>query len=233
VEVRRWQCGERALGELWLELLRQVWMGIENDTNAVGANPTDASYIAYLCRTISEMMALRRRAGMLSREEFSYVVMMSWFHLLVESENRVVADLQASVGNGNAADRLGRIAQRVGITPPRRARELFELADLASPVMWFIESGRFDQESEAQLLFRRGSTSPVVQETMSRLINLWQSATGEQIKGHAVRIEGARSVAQPVRLPSAQPLPPAPAPITNGAVSAAAPITNGTVSAAR
>ena len=27
--------------ELWTELLRQVWMGVQNARNAVGANPTD------------------------------------------------------------------------------------------------------------------------------------------------------------------------------------------------
>lgn len=191
-------------GEVWIKLLRQIWIAYENDTNAVGANPTDAGYIGYLCQTLSQMMSMRRRAGMLAREEFGHVVTMSWFHLLVETENQVVRDLQASVGPaGNPADRLTRIAQRVGITPPRRAREL-ELADLVSPVLMFIEAGRFNSSKDAELLFRSGSAQPVVRDTMNRIIDLWQSATGDSIKDHKVRVSGpAPASAQPVRLPSA------------------------------
>jgi len=197
-------------GEVWVELLRQVWLAFINDTNAVGTNPTDAGYIAYLCQTLSEMMAMRRRVGMLAREEFGHVVTMSWFHLLVDTDNAVVRDLQASTGaTGNPADRLARIAQRVGITPPRRARELFELADLVSPVLMFIEAGRFNDSSDAELLFRAGSADPIVRETMNRIIDLWQSATGQSLKDAAFRVAGSPSAspappsAQPVRLPSA------------------------------
>ncbi|NGO08415.1 hypothetical protein G5C60_12485 [Streptomyces sp. HC44] len=199
-------------GEVWIELLRQVWLAFVNDSNSVGANPTDASYIGYLCQTLSEMMGMRRRAGMLAREEFGHVVTMSWFHLLLETENEVVADLQAGAGTaGNAADRLARIAQRVGITPPRRARELFELADLVSLVLMFIEAGRFNEPKDAELLFRSGSPDPLVRNTMNRVIDLWQSATGESIKEQGVRVANGPipSSPQPVRLPSAH-LPTAP-----------------------
>jgi len=194
-------------GDVWVELLRQVWLAIVNDSNAVGANPTDSDYIAYLCQTLSEMMSMRRRAGMLAREEFGHVVTMSWFHLLVDTDNAVVRDLQAGAGPaGNAADRLARIAQRVGITPPRRARELFELADRVSPVLMFIEAGRFNDAAGAQLLFRAGSSNPIVRETMNRVIDLWQSATGVSLKDAGVRVAGpsaAPAPSQPVRLPGA------------------------------
>ncbi|MEJ2886323.1 hypothetical protein [Actinomycetospora aeridis] len=189
--------------DVWVEFLRQVWLAIENDSNAVGANPTDSSYIAYLARTLQEMMGMRRRSGMLAREEFTYVTTMSWFHLLVETDNQVVADLQAGVGAiGNAADRLSRIAQRVGIAPPRRARELFELADLVSPILIFIEAGRFTDPGDAELLYRRGSSPPVIRETMNRLIDLWQSATGQSLKDAGVRVSTpAAPSSQPLRLP--------------------------------
>ncbi len=72
--------------ELWNELLRQVWLGIEHDKNTSGANPTDASYIGYLCQAIGQTLQMRRRKGMLSREEFAYATMMSWFHLTVEHD---------------------------------------------------------------------------------------------------------------------------------------------------
>ena len=43
--------------ELWNELLRQVWLGIEHERNTSGANPTDASYIGYLCQAIGQTAA--------------------------------------------------------------------------------------------------------------------------------------------------------------------------------
>jgi hypothetical protein len=193
--------------ELWTELLRQVWMGIENDRNQVGANPTDANYVAYLCQTLGEMLRLRRRGGMLAREEYSVVTMLSWFHLTVESDTAVVRDLRATAGGvGNPADRLAAIGQRVGIIPPRQARELFELAELASPVLWFIELDQFSTPANAETLFRIFNVAnPVVARTMIRIIDLWQSATGERLKDMAVRVSpltAARAPAQPTRLPA-------------------------------
>jgi hypothetical protein len=193
--------------ELWTELLRQVWMGIENDRNQVGTNPTDPSYVAYLCQTLGEMLRLRRRGGMLAREEFSAVTALSWFHLTVESDTAVVRDLRATAGGvGNPADRLAAIGQRVGIAPARHGRELFELADLISPVLWFIELDQFSSPANAETLFRIfGVVNPVVARTMIRIVDLWQSATGERIKDSAVRAPqraAAGTPAQPTRLPA-------------------------------
>ena len=194
--------------ELWHELLRQVWLGIENDQNQVGANPTDPSYVAYLCRTIGELLRLRRRGGLLAREEFAYTSMASWFHLTIEQETSVVEDLRATAGGGvlgNPADRLAVIASRVGMTPPRAARELFELADLMSPLMWFIELGYFDSPAIARILFDSfGVPGAPVVELMTRVVDLWQSSTGVLLKepGGTARPTGRPSVpAQPIRLP--------------------------------
>lgn len=216
--------------EVWNELLRQVWMGIENDKNAVGANPTDPSYVAYLCQTLGEMLRLRRRGGMLSREEFSYVAMMSWFHLTVEFDTAPVRDLRATAGGGglgNAADRLMVMGQRVGLNPPREARELFELADLLSPLMWFIELGHFDDATVADLLFRSfGAANAPIPALMTRVVDLWQSATGVRVKDASTTDRTARPVgpAQPARLPSAMGrTAPAPSPVvssTNGVPAA-------------
>jgi hypothetical protein len=190
--------------ELWTELLRQVWMGIENDRNQVGSNPTDKSYVAYLCQTIGEMLRLRRRGGMLAREEVTAVTMLSWMHLTVEVDSAVVRDLRATAGGtGNPADRLNAIGQRVGITPPRQARELFELADLVSPVLWFIELDQFSTPAQAETLFRvSGVQNTAVADTMIRIVDLWQSATGEQLKLPGQRARAATAAPpQPTRLP--------------------------------
>jgi hypothetical protein len=205
--------------ELWTELLRQVWMGIENDRNAVGANPTDPSYVAYLAQTLGEMLRMRKRNGMLVREEFAYVTMLSWFHLTVESDTTVVTDLQAIAGaNGNPADRLAAIGARVGIAPPRQARELFELADLMSFVLWFIELDQFSTPATAALLYQNVATNRVAQD-MNRVVDLWQSATGAHVKVPVVGLQaGPRAGTmppvspQPMRMPV--PTGPAQAPAT-------------------
>lgn len=210
--------------EMWNELLRQVWMGIENEKNKVGSNPTDNSYLSYLCKTIGEMLRLRRRGGMLAREEFSYVCMLNWFHLTVDYDSQVIVDLSATAGanRGNPADRLEAVGQRVGIAPSRQARELFELADLVSPVMWAFELGMFDDPSQALLLYKLtdlpvGITS-IIADTMNRIIDLWQSATGERVKDLAVT---QRKVQMPTR--NAQPTKVLPGPLVPSAPTPKAP----------
>ncbi|MEU7603496.1 hypothetical protein [Streptomyces sp. NPDC041003] len=195
--------------ELWHDLLRQVWLGIEHDRNMVGSNPTDQNYVAYLCQTIGELLRARRRGGMLAREEFAYVSMMSWFHLTVESDTALVSSLGAAAGAaGNPADRLATIGGLVGIRPPRQTRELFELADVVSPLMWLIEQQRFDAPANAELLYRSfGASTRPIPTTMMRIVDLWQSGTGERLKEPAGKpretlTAPARASSQPLRLPS-------------------------------
>jgi hypothetical protein len=207
--------------EIWNELLRQVWLGIENERNSSGSNPTDANFVAYLCQSIGEMLRLRRRGGMLSREEFSYVTIMSWFHLTVEFDTAVVEDLSANAGGaGNPADRLAAIGQRVGMAPSRQARELFELAKVISPVLWAIELKVFDSAAQAELLYKStGIADPRPAQLMNRIIDLWQSATGQNVKDLAVtqrRVQAPVRSAQPTRVLPGPLAPPAPSPSTNG-----------------
>ncbi len=221
IEGQPWKDGIAATSntrflEMWNELLRQVWLGIENEGNSSGANPTDANFVAYLCQTIGEMLRLRRRGGMLSREEFSDVCAMNWFHLTVDSDNSLVRDLSANTGvNGNPADRLAAIGQRVGIAPSRQARELFELAEKISPLMWAIELTLFDDSSAAKVLYQ----SSTVASLMNRIIDLWQSATGQNVKDLAIsqrRVGAPTRSAQPTKLLPTQTLVTTTAPSTNG-----------------
>jgi hypothetical protein len=226
VEGQPWKrnigtAGNTRFLELWNELLRQVWMGIENDRNSSGSNSTDPTYIGYLCQTIGEMLQLRRRGGMVSQEEFAYVTMLSWFHLTVEYDTSLVEDLHANAGGlGNPADRLSSIGKMVGIAPSRQARELFELADLVSTLMWLIELGMFNATDKATLLYKKnGVGNTKIADTMNRIIDLWQSGTGERVKDLAITTRRPQidlRSAQPTRLPG--PTAPAPAmvPSSNG-----------------
>jgi len=144
------------------------------------------------------MLDMRRRSGQLAREEFVHISTMSWFHLTVDSNTPLVLDLKAQ--GTDPADRLMKIGQRVGIMPPRQAREYFEIAEPISTLLQFIELGTFDDASGAQLLYT-GPTN--IRKDMNTIIDLWQSATGDPLKEVAVRVASQpRTSAQPRFLPS-------------------------------
>jgi hypothetical protein len=167
-----------------VEFLREVWIGIENLKNLVGAKPTDDAYIAELARLLSDMLGMRRRGGQLAREEFVHVTWLSWFHLTLEYNTPLIRDLKAEGPESDPADRLIKLGQRVGITAPPHAREYFELADLMSPLLRFIELGAFNDPSAAVLLY---DVSGQIGRDANRIIDLWQMATGDRLKDTAVR----------------------------------------------
>jgi hypothetical protein len=190
--------------EKWVELLRQVWLGIENAKNGIGPNATDREYVAFLCKAIKDMLNMRRRGGQLAREEFVHVTTMSWFHLTLESDSPIVLDLKAEATN--TADRLAKIAQLVGMAPAARSRELFELSELMSALLRAIELGLFDSGAQAETLYLPVGTNAKLLEDMNKIIDLWQSAAGERVKDRVVTAVSGTS-AQPVRLPSPSPSP--------------------------
>jgi hypothetical protein len=215
----------------WNELLTQIWIGYENKVNQVGANATDAEYVALLCDAIDDMLGNRRQGGLLAREELSYVAALSWCHVTVEIDTPLVRDLQATATT--PAERLAKLGERVGMAPAPRSMELFELADLMSGLLWGIELGLFNTGPEAAALFLpttfNGPATKLNIE-VNRIIDLWQSATGTRIKtatGSPAGAPGARLPGQPLRAP----LPgPAPAGVRVGAPAAAPPAVTATSS---
>ena len=198
--------------EKWTELLRQVWLGIENARNGIGPNATDREYVALLARALKDMMNMRRRGGQLAREEFVHVSTMAWFHLTLESDSPIVKDLRADATN--EADRLAKIAQLVGMQPAPRSRELFELADLMSTLLRMIELGDFDTGEKAETLYipLAGGVNEQLLRDMNRIIDLWQSATGDRVKDRPIGNAPGTLSAQPIRIPT-----PGPATATAGA----------------
>lgn len=178
----------------WTELLRQVWLGMENANNGIGPNATDREYIATICEALRDMMAMRRRGGLLAREEFAYVSTLSWFHLTLSENFPVITDLNAQAPG--PAERLEKLAARVGMTPAPRSRELFELADLMSGLLRAIELNVFSTAASVELLYLNLGTNGTLLRDMNRTIDLWQSATGDRVKD---RPSGS---AQPLRLPT-------------------------------
>ncbi|MEV6643712.1 hypothetical protein [Amycolatopsis sp. NPDC051371] len=194
----------------WSELLRQIWIGVENRANNSGANPTDPSYIALLSRALKDLLGNRRRGGALAREEFAYVAMLNWFHLTVDSDTSLIVDLQAQASS--SADRLGALGQKVGITPALRSRELFDLAEPMSTLLRGIELGLFDTETTAATLFTGGTN--IFRDVLDT-INNWQSATGERVKESPAR--ALPTGGQPLRVPVPAASPAAMAPLNGSA----------------
>jgi hypothetical protein len=183
--------------ELWVELLRQIWIGYENVNNTSGTNPTDPAYIAEICRYLKDLLVMRRLNGQLAREEFVAVSWMSWFHLTVESDTPLVTDLRAQ--GTDPYDRLVKIGERVGMNPSPRAWELFQMADLVSTLLRFIELGLFDSSAKAETLYK-GSTA--LQRDVIRIIDLWEMATTDQLKDQGVRTPAGAGQPQRHALPA-------------------------------
>ena len=82
------------------EFLREVWIGVENVNNQSGAKPTDDAKIADLAEKLHDMLITRRQAGNLSREEFVFVSMLSWFDLTVDTGTlTIIRDLRAEAAS--------------------------------------------------------------------------------------------------------------------------------------
>ena len=186
--------------EKWSELLRQVWLGYENRKNSSGANATDDAYLLLLCDSIRDMLNMRRRGAALAREEFKAVAVMSWFDETLQFNTPIVQTLKATATS--PADRLALVGRAVGMTPAPRSRELFELAELMSLVLRTLESGVLNTEALVAHLYKASALGT----TMNRIIDLWQSATGERVKDRPIGNLVAAGAQQPLRIPGPQPL---------------------------
>ena len=182
----------------WNELLHQIWLGIEYGPPSTAPNPTDPAYIRLLIESLRDMMANRRRGGLLAREEFAYVTTLSWFHLTLLSNTPIIEALKADASA--EADRLALLGDRVGMAPAARSRELFDLAERTSRFLRAIELGLFPDDLSVSALYL-GAT-PLVAE-MRAIVNNWQSATGERIKDRPTGTV-VPAPAQPLRVPAPQ-----------------------------
>jgi hypothetical protein len=205
--------------ELWVNFLRAVWTAIENSKNTSGPNPTDDAYVLEVSQYLRDLLQMRRRGGNLAREEFVHVATLSWFHLTVDLDSPVIIDLRSQ--GTDAADRLIKLGDRVGIRPPAHARELFEMAELVSGLVRFIELGYFNTPANVQALYAAPSQ---LRDDVQRIIDLWEMATGSTLKAPAVRVVGQAGA--PVRMgapsarslhqPASRPHSPRPGAGTNG-----------------
>jgi hypothetical protein len=161
------------------EFLREVWVGIINASNSSGTKATDDAKLGDLLEKLQNMLLSRRTNGVMSREEFAAVSLMSWFHLTVDSNTPVVNDLRAQAAS--AEQRLYKIAQQVGVPAHGLSNSYFEIADSVSILLILIEAGLFAAVPGAvKALYTPGGAA---EQTMRTIITHWSIITGRDIKG--------------------------------------------------
>ncbi len=167
------------------ELLREVWVGHINRTTSSGANPTDNTKIEELAHKLHDMLITRRQSGNLSREEFFFVSMMSWFHLTVDNDLPIIRDLRAE--GTSPEQRLFKIAQVVGLPAHGLSRSYFEIAEAISAVLIAIETGLLHVSGAAQAFY--DPTAPnTLANFMNTIITHWSIITGRDVKAGKVAV---------------------------------------------
>ena len=169
------------------EFLREVWVGMMY-VNATTARPTDNAKIATLAERLHAMLMSRRQYGNLAREEFAFVSMMSWFHVTVMDTNLpmpmpIIQDLRAEAAN--AAQRLFKIAQRVGLPAHGLSQSLFDIAVPMSDILRQIELGTYNAVAAVSALY---TPSNDVETTMRAIITHWSIITGRDMKAGKVAV---------------------------------------------
>jgi hypothetical protein len=165
------------------ELLREVWVGMIHVSATAAPRPTDDAKIATLAETLHDMLRSRRQHGNLSREEFVFVSMMSWFHLTVNSDLPIVVDLKAEAAS--AEQRLFKIAQRVGHPAHGLSKSYFDIADAISRILIEIEMGTYNNVAAVPALYTAAGTN-APEAAMRTVITHWATITGRDVKAGKV-----------------------------------------------
>lgn len=165
------------------ELLREVWVGFSHRNNQVGARPTDDTKIEELAHKLHDMLLTRRQRGNLSREEFFFVSMMSWFHLTVDNDLPIIRDLRAD--GESPEQRLFKVAQLVGLPAHGLSRSYFQIADAISAVLIAIETGDFHTSGTAPTFYDPTPPNTLAND-MNTIITHWSLITGRDMKARKV-----------------------------------------------
>ncbi|MCX9089409.1 MAG: hypothetical protein OIN90_17810 [Candidatus Methanoperedens sp.] len=165
------------------ELLREVWIAITNVNNTSGPNPKDEGKIANIVANLQNMLMSRRANGNLSREEFVFVAMMSWFHLTVSFDSPLIQALRAEATGPE--QRLFKVAQRVGLPAHGLSKSYFDISDQISRVLIQIEASG---TGIVPALVATGTSLNSLQTTMNTIITHWSIITGRDMKAGKVAV---------------------------------------------
>lgn len=172
------------------ELLREVWIGMTYVKPGASSDPTDTAKILTLISKLKNMLLSRRQDGNLSREEFSAVTAMSWFHLTLEYKNDgasspIIESLRAQASG--TEQRLFKVAERVGLPAHGLSKHFFDIADAISRILTQIESNDYDTADKVRALFTPETTLLASPESAMRtIITHWTAITGRDVKARKV-----------------------------------------------
>jgi hypothetical protein len=168
------------------EFLREIWVGITYVSATSSSNPTDDSKISELAEKLHDMLLSRRQNGNLSREEFAYVSMMSWFHMTLEFDSPIVLSLRAEATG--LEQRLFKIAERVGLPAHVLSKNFFDIADPISRLLIEIEKNTFSSAGAVEALYTKGTaaTPNPLEEAVRTIITHWTAITGHDVKARKV-----------------------------------------------
>jgi len=192
---------------LFEKFLAEIWQGYINARNSSGENRSDVNVIVDLATQLRELLIARRGdlAGKtyanlnLSREEFSAVLITSWFTFIVSDNTPVVDFLNCQ--SSTIGERLLKIGAKVGIPAHSKCQSLFDMAGAASNIMTILEVGGFlDNQVQIQTMLSSLNPPPAIppppvfinlMTDFLSVINNWEKATGHKIKNPEARITGS------------------------------------------
>lgn len=166
------------------EFLREVWVGITYVGATASSNPTDDSKIKELAQKMHDMLLSRRHKGNLSREEYAFVTMMSWFHMTLELDSPILDSLRADATG--VENRLFQIAGRVGLPAHGLSKSFFDIADPMSRLLTQIELGTYNDATAVRALYDRDSFPNGPEPDMRTIITHWTAITGRDVKARKV-----------------------------------------------
>ena len=181
--------------------LSEIWQSFINANNSSGVNTADINIVIDLATQLRELLVARRgNVGSssyanlnLSREEFSSVLMTSWFTFIVSDDTPVVQFLKCQ--SSTIGERLIKIGNKVGIPAHNKCQTLFEMAGAAANILRVIEEGGvFDDPARMPDIFRSlippGGTDEDknFMSDFLTVINNWEKATGHKIKNTEANI---------------------------------------------
>jgi hypothetical protein len=160
----------------------EVWIGIVNDKVTSGPVPIDDESIQFNAFEMQKNFLSQRNNGDITKQEFYYVAMLSWFHLTLEYNSPILKAF--GINEQSPAQRLFALANIVGLPANGLSENMFRLADPMSVLLTMIETGVFNQN--AKVLYREQignppEVNPLV-ETMRRIIFNYSQVSGRDLK---------------------------------------------------
>jgi len=197
---------------LFEKYLAEIWQAYINARNTAGVNTADINIVVDLAVQLREILIARRGnvdkntyANLnLSYEEFSSVLITSWFAFIISHDSPVVNFLKCQ--SSTIGERLLKIGAKVGIPAHSKCQSLFEMASAAATILTTIEvKGILDNPLVMQSILSSLNPPPPpspgfpftnYMNDFLTVINNWEKATGHRIKNPEANIRGTVKIQQ-------------------------------------